>query len=55
MNRKIALLLICLIASTGATTVAADDLKLIRKFPKVSKRSTRKARAALNHVALVDT
>ena len=57
MNRKIALLLICLIASTGATTVAADDHETDKKIPEIASETGvhEKLVAALNHVALVDT
>ena len=57
MNRKIALILVCLIASTGATTVAADDHETEKKIPEIASETGvhEKLVAALNHVALVDT
>ena len=57
MNRKLALILICLIASTGATTVAADDHQTDKKIPEIASETGvhEKLVAALSHVALVDT
>ena len=57
MNRKLAYLLVCLMISTGATTVAADDHETEPKIPEVASNTGDHGKLveALTQAMLVDT
>lgn len=57
MNKKLAYILICLIASTGATTVVADNHETDQKIPEVASNTGEHGKLveALTHALLVST